>query len=406
MTSAKLFILGEERELLWIDTNYYRYLTTFGSPASNIEGGLITLCFVSQEGDDVFFHNMTKDVEKETDRMEKGEVHFYNKGEEDIPIRKYKFSDAFLVEFSETFYAHGTENLRTVLTISPAIQNYGTTHDLIKHWKVSRIPLAESYYVPKKEEERIVYINGHFYNKDGTFEGKINESDYEGSIEDVYVCDGKSTQKNSNGKDFTTYNNTKLLKDNDVNVGHNKFINLASIVYGESSFPYLKKDDENLKFEMFSIASVNHNYKETAFGENSVAAKDFRKKTLEERNDTKMQLAISGVINTLIGGLDYSNGARYWDGKEQALYSESDDRLKDKKDDGRSYIIHMNTRGWKILDDHYEKWKKAIGSSFQGPQVKYSPSGVNKGKITYESTAVWGRTIFWKDVMYVEETKK
>jgi len=29
-------------------------------------------------------------------------------------------------------------------------------------------------YVVKEEEERLIYINGHFYNKDGIFEGKIN----------------------------------------------------------------------------------------------------------------------------------------------------------------------------------------------------------------------------------------
>lgn len=127
----------------------------------------------------------------------------------------------------------------------------------------------------------MIYINGHFYNKDGTFEGKINEPDYEGSINDVYVCDGKSTQKDKKGNDFVTYNNTKILKDNEVNIYHDEFIILSSTVYGESSFPYIKKDDENLKFEMFSIASVNHAYKETAFGKNSTAAKDFRKKLLK-----------------------------------------------------------------------------------------------------------------------------
>lgn len=253
-------------------------------------------------------------------------------------------------------------------------------------------------------EDRIVYVNGHFYNKDGTFEGKINEPDFEGSVEDVYVCDGKSTQKNKDGYDLLTYNNTKLLKENDMSITHERFVILSSTVYGESSFPYLKKDDENLKFEMFSLASVHHNYpKEAAFGKNSKAAKDFRKKETQERNNTKMQIAIAAIINALTDGQDYSNGARYWDGKEQALYSEDDDRVHD---DDKNYVIHMNTRGWTILDEHYKSWKDAIGTSFKAPQKKYSPSGINKNKITYESTAVWGRTIFWKDVKYIQETKK
>jgi hypothetical protein len=154
MRSAKLFILGEERELLWTYMDYYKHIAADGSPTSDLEGGLIRLCFVSQESDDVFWHNMVKKVDKETERMEKGEIHFYSKGNEDIPIRKYKFSDAYLIELSETFYAYGTENMQTVLTISPAIQNYGFEYDLVKHWQVSKTPTAPVYYTPKKEKKQ------------------------------------------------------------------------------------------------------------------------------------------------------------------------------------------------------------------------------------------------------------
>ncbi|MCV9931984.1 hypothetical protein OIU80_06785 [Flavobacterium sp. LS1R47] len=150
MTSAKLFILGEERELLWINTNYYRSSRIDGSPTSDVEGGFISLSFVSQENDDVFWHNMTKTVEKETDRMEKGEVHFYNKGDKDIPIRKFKFSDAYLIEYSEVFNTDETESMHIVLTISPAIQDYGA--ELVKHWHVSWISPSEPSYYQQKEE--------------------------------------------------------------------------------------------------------------------------------------------------------------------------------------------------------------------------------------------------------------
>ena len=111
MRSAKLFILGEERELVWTYMDYYKYIAADGSPTSELQGGLLRLCFVSQESDDVFWHNMVKKVDKETERMEKGEIHFYSKGDEDIPIRKYKFSDAYLIALSETFYAYGTETV-------------------------------------------------------------------------------------------------------------------------------------------------------------------------------------------------------------------------------------------------------------------------------------------------------
>lgn len=131
MTSAKLFILGIERELLLVSTNYYRFTDGNGAITSNVNGGMLTVCFVSQEDDDCFMHNMTKEIRKETDRMEKGEIHFYSKGNEDAPVRKYKFRDAYLVALSETFYAFGRDNMQTVLTISPAIQNYGNGEDFI-----------------------------------------------------------------------------------------------------------------------------------------------------------------------------------------------------------------------------------------------------------------------------------
>lgn len=191
MTSAKLFILGEERELLWTDTNYYRHIDSYyGSPCSDIEGGLLTLSFVSQEDDDVFCHNMLKKVEEETERMEKGEIHFFMKGDEDAPIRKYKFNDAYLVHFTEVFYAdaEGINNMRIILTISPAIQSYAPTVELVKWWNKSWIEPAEpSYYVkPEEEEDQFSDISGYFYTIEGKYLGKIRNSN------NVYITDNFS----------------------------------------------------------------------------------------------------------------------------------------------------------------------------------------------------------------------
>lgn len=231
--------------------------------------------------------------------------------------------------------------------------------------------------------------NGYYFNYDGTFEESVFIDEGLGDKNDVYAC------KLSDDKD--------IIDIKKLDIKYLKFIENASTAFAESSFPYLEINDINLSREMFSIASIHHNYpNETAFATKKEEAINFRAKTLEQRNKTKMQIAISAVINALIGGKDYSNGAHNWDGKEQAQYPVTDDRIRDLDE---KYIIHMNTRGWKILDDHYDKWKKAIGSSFKAPKIKYSPSGVNKGKITYESTAVWGRTIFWKDVNYIEVKK-
>jgi hypothetical protein len=399
MTSARLFILGEERDLLWTNMNYKRQVDAFGAPSTYIEGGLITLSFVSQENDYALWHNLLKGVHQETDRMEKGEIHFYGSGDQNIPIRKYKFSDAYIVFFSETFDAFGSGSLQTVLTLSPAIQNYGLTKDFVKYWQVSWIkPTEPVYYRPAQEEEdRIIYINGHFYNKDGTFEGKINEPDYEGSINDVYVCDGKSTQKDKNGNDFVTFNNTKLLKENDVNVSHEKFIVSASTIYAESSIGYGVID----KNELFAIASV-HKRNKIAYGIKDKEAIKFRKKTDDERNETNMIHAIAAEINALEGGKDFSNGAKQWDGAEQTHLPKDEDCSSNG-----TFMFKVNVMGWEITDELYDKWKLIVSSKFgltyfNVPQQKFAVKNYkgmkNKDRIRLKSVAQYGLTMFWKDV--------
>ena len=110
MTNAKLFFLGEERELLSTSMNYSKSTCTKGSPTSETEGGFITLTFATQTNDDVFLHNLTKEVKLKTDKMEDGEIHFYESGDSQLPIRKYKFKDTYIIEYAETFSANETDN--------------------------------------------------------------------------------------------------------------------------------------------------------------------------------------------------------------------------------------------------------------------------------------------------------
>lgn len=303
--------------------------------------------------------------------MEKGEIHFYSKGNEDSAIRKYKFNDAYLVEFSEIFHSWGTENMQIILTISPAIQNYGYSQDFVKHWQVSSLPTEPTYYQPKEEtEDRIIYINGHFYNKDGTFEGKINEPDFEGSVEDVYVCDGKSTQKSKNGNDLVTYNNTKLLKENDVKITHEKFINLASIAYGECSLEY----NLDVKLELFAIAYVNFKHpKNVAYGKDSAGAISFRKRENEKRNGTVMQTALAAVINALTDGKDYSNGADSWDGVD-VLTGRFD--AKWKQENHFRQRVHGKRKGItdpkNLSQTFYSNVKKALENKISNPKISES----------------------------------
>ncbi len=230
---------------------------------------------------------------------------------------------------------------------------------------------------------------GDYFNEKGVWLGSDGKNDNK-----VFATQNVSKSKSGLVNDAK---NAKLL-----NISYDKFVRQASAVYGESS-AYLvrnKKDepsDEMMK-EMYAIASV-HQRNSRAYGVNSEPAKDFRKKGESQRNELPlMRTAIAAEINALLGGTDYSYGATMWDGAEQAQFSSNDMR----RSTGR-FEIHMNTMGWKISDGHYAKWKKNVGKSFKAPQIRIAPThfndgkrNMNAGKTRLQSTAVYGRTIFWK----------
>lgn len=72
--------------------------------------------------------------------------------------------------------------------------------------------------------------------------------------------------------------------------------------------------------------------------------------SLRKRNFTKMQDAIAAEINAQLGGFDYSYGAKQWDGQDQSLLPESDTRKSTGK-----FELHMNTQGWDISDEYFNK---------------------------------------------------
>ena len=216
---------------------------------------------------------------------------------------------------------------------------------------------------------------GDYYTRDGKWVGRDKWNDNK-----VYICDGKDDKGN-------------FLNAQDLKITHSAFRKKAATVYGESSaYRYSGNTiPDDLKYEMYAIASVlERNGK--AYGANSQKAKDFLNKTPEKNNRNNFRVtANAAVINTLLGGFDYSYGATQWDGAEQALYPVTEDA--GHKD---GYELHMNTMGWKISDEHYRKWSDNIGDGFKAPQEKKATVGPNKGKIRLRSTAVYNGTIFWK----------
>ena len=266
-------------------------------------------------------------------------------------------------------------------------------------------PLSEEY----ENVSTFVYCHGNpicLFDPDGQGDYYTNGGVWLGSDQKkdnfVYTASGVHQNKDKNGSMVNVFENPQKLS-----ISHSKFISQSSTVYGESS-AYRVRDkksepSEDLKKEMYAIASV-HQRNSKAYGISSEPAKDFRSKSAKERNDLPlMRTAIAAEINALKNGIDYSYGATMWDGAEQAQFSENEQRKSNSH-----FEIHMNTMGWNISSKHYAQWKNNIGKSFKAPMIraardsfynsvtKKSIPNPNAGKMRLQSTAVYGRTIFWK----------
>ncbi|UUF14171.1 MULTISPECIES: hypothetical protein [Flavobacterium] len=246
-------------------------------------------------------------------------------------------------------------------------------------------------------EDRIVYVNGHFYNKDGTFEGKINEPDFQGSVEDVYICDGKSTQKDKNGDDFVTYNGTQLLKENDAKITNDEFIKFVGIAYAESSVG----NGVEIKNEVYAIANAMVNYgrlgsKKTlayAATDGNIMFDKFKKAINEKRNNTFMQTALAGGINALMGGKDYSNKGTHWAGNdigskfekwnEGLIFIDCDHdlfKLGDNAVSGEHYIKYKNGKAPTLRGKWDYKWEST--AAYSGKNSKGNLSGTTFMKVS------------------------
>ena len=171
MIRAKLFILRQEIDLLWTDMNYVRETKVDGKPTTEVLGGYITMGFEATESSGVLAHWVTKgsddDTFSEADRMENGEIHFYEEGAAETPKRTYKFKDAIPIFFKEVFDADNEEPLTIVMSISPAIQEYGSS--LIKDWNISHVspstPTPSQQEEEEKEEPK--FLGYHFEDDNG-----------------------------------------------------------------------------------------------------------------------------------------------------------------------------------------------------------------------------------------------
>lgn len=184
------------------------------------------------------------------------------------------------------------------------------------------IVFGEPKDAPRRIDYEIQNINGHFYNENGTFEGKINLITNIGTVDDVYTCTGKSRSKDKEGKEINTFNGIKILKEDDKNISHSHFCYIAYVVKMEAG-------DEDLK-ELKCIAytsfnrskSIKTSWKQllsTAYS--SVVNKKEMKDSLD---DVKSKLTRKALFYVLNGEEDLTNGAEFWDGTDFLAWGNSE----------------------------------------------------------------------------------
>ncbi|WP_281980166.1 type VI secretion system tube protein TssD [Tenacibaculum mesophilum] len=229
---AKLFICGEERELLTTNLNYNRLTDWNGKPTSALLGGTISVTFESEMYDDTFVDWIKSDRRGNKKirhpfnlyQLRDGKIVFYKDEFDGVELFQYNFQDGVLVNYYEAF--DNQKGMYVTLTISPAMQDYRffnnstdwrrkSTTRYIKPWQESFIPpIKETPYKAKTNDNRIKITK---YTIKNTNNEEIEEY-FAGDTIVLHVetinAIGKTITLNLNDKSYDfKYKNTVLKDD-------------------------------------------------------------------------------------------------------------------------------------------------------------------------------------------------
>ncbi len=140
-------------------------------------------------------------------------------------------------------------------------------------------------------------------------------------------------------------------------------------------------------------------------GHRHSSAAKYAKKGFKSGKEALRGSIYAGVINAFRGGIDYSGGATHWDGFDFAARGFNHSKF------GRGAVLqakHLRAYGDAWTDDDIRitsggsystkaelftnTWHRKAGATRLGT------SRYNVNKLTYMSSAVYGRTIFWKTI--------
>lgn len=188
---------------------------------------------------------------------------------------------------------------------------------------------------------------------------------------------------------------------------------LAAMAYGEAS----SKDNEK---EIYSIASVIEKQrlargfatikdlgsKDKTFSfvttdGNPRYAKLIKASVSEIEKNEGMKISIAAAKNAKAGGIDYSNGAYFWDGSDIEKNYKSHFKVKHGiKFTEASHNIYNISASSKLVI-----LSKTVKKRVKGKSV-IEKTEIGRYDHVYESTAAYGGTIFWKQADdYLKLTK-
>lgn len=234
----------------------------------------------------------------------------------------------------------------------------GSTIEITDSGQRSEPASVATVAAPIPQEEEIL-LNGHFYNTDGSYEGKADKPENKGSVDDVYVCSGKEAKTDAKGKPVEVFKDTELLKENGTNITHADFCYVAYIVNHEAGNADLKE----LKCIAYTSFNRAKNTKVTwkklmSTGYSSVQSKTQMSDTLK---DSKSKLTRQALIYVLQGKEDITKGAEFWDGTDFLAWGNSEtnpyNKLGQNKFDEYKFV--------EIPKDIYDDFVAANGTSTQ-----------------------------------------
>ncbi len=219
---AKLFVCGEERELISTSLNYIRLTDWNGKPTSALMGGTFTVTFKPEMYDDTFIEWIIAD-RKDNKKirhpfnlylLRDGKVVFYEDDFDGVELFQYNFQDGVLINYHEVF--DNQKGMQVTLTISPAMQDYRFFNNstdwrrksrtrYIKPWQESFIPPIEDTPYKAKEDIMPRFKRYFFENKNGE---RIQQDDIEINEKVILVIE----TENAEGETITID-----LKDDNLN---------------------------------------------------------------------------------------------------------------------------------------------------------------------------------------------